>query len=144
MKSIRFFRTGSLIAAIAFLLGMMPAWGQDNNAPPPPEAGHHARMMPTPEQRADHLSKKLNLTDDQKAKVLSAYQDEQKQMSDLRSDSSLSRQDRRAKMQQIHENTSTQIKGMLNPDQAKQFDEMEQNRANRHTERGQEQGAPPQ
>lgn len=143
MKSIRLLKTASLVAAMAFVLGMTPAWGQDN-APPPPEAGRHGHMMPTPEQRADHLSKKLNLTDDQKAKVLSAYQDEEKQMSDLRSDSSLSRQDRRAKMQQIHENTVSQIKGTLNPDQAKQFDEMEQNKPNRHNERGQDQGTQPQ
>lgn len=100
-------------------------------------------MMPTPEQRTDHLASALNLSDDQRAKALSIYQDEDKQMSALRSDSSTSRDDRRAKMQQIHENTVSQIKGFLNADQAKKFDEMQQNMG-RHRRGQSPDAAPPQ
>jgi periplasmic protein CpxP/Spy len=116
-----------LLSASTLLLcvfAAMQLWGQDDQAPPPEHRGH--RHMMSPEKRADHLTKALTLTHDQKSKALSIYQDEQKQMVALRSDSSMSRDDRWAKMKQIHENTVSQIKGILNPDQAKQFDDMQQ------------------
>jgi len=107
----------------------------------------HGRGMPSPEERTDRLKNALNLSDDQKDKVLSIYQDEQKQMEALRSDTSSSREDRRSKMRQIHENTVSQIKGVLNPDQAKKFDEMEQKMMEeRRAQRGggNRENAPPQ
>jgi Spy/CpxP family protein refolding chaperone len=142
MKGIRFARNAAAIATLLLACGLISSSAQDNgSAPPANQRGGH--MMPTAEQRTDHLASALNLSDDQRAKALSIYQDEDKQMSALRSDSSTSREDRHAKMQQIHENTVSQIKGILNADQAKKFDEMQQNMG-RHR-RGQNQdAAPPQ
>ncbi|HTZ96734.1 MAG TPA: hypothetical protein VMB18_10075 [Terriglobales bacterium] len=142
MKGIRLLQKVSVVAALLLVFGVISSPAQDNGSAPPAgqRAGH---MMPTAEQRADHLASALNLSDDQRAKALSIYQDQDKQMSALRSDSSTSRDDRRAKMQQIHESTVSQIKGILNADQAKKFDEMQQNMG-RHR-RGQNQdAAPPQ
>jgi len=105
---------------------------------------HGGQMMASPEERTERLTKALNLSDDQKGKVLSIYKDEQKQMEALRSDTSSSREDRRSKMMQIHENTVSQIKGVLNPDQAKKFDEMQQRmRERRERGGGNREGAPP-
>ncbi|HEY7352074.1 MAG TPA: hypothetical protein VH596_04830 [Terriglobales bacterium] len=111
-------------ALLICVFAAMQGWSQDDQAPPPEHRGH--RHMMSPENRTDHLTKALSLTDDQKSKVLSIYQDEQKQMEALRADSSTSRDDRWAKMKQVHENTVSQIKGTLNPDQAKKFDDMQQ------------------
>jgi periplasmic protein CpxP/Spy len=133
-------------AMLTLMFAAVVTWAQENEAPPPPPQGHqgHGRMMMSPEDRTNHLAKALNLTDDQKSKVLSIYQDEQKQMDALRSDNSTSREDRWSKMKQIHENTVAQIKGTLNEDQAKKFDEMQQRMQERREQRGQGNGnAPP-
>jgi hypothetical protein len=129
---------------IAFMTTGM-GWAQDGQ--PAQNGDHHGhRHMMSPEDRTDHLTKALNLSDDQKGKVLSVYQDEQKQMEALRSDSSMSRDDRWAKMKQIHENTVSQIKGTLNPDQAKKFDDMQQRmeeRRDRRSDNNNKDAAPP-
>jgi predicted nucleic acid-binding Zn-ribbon protein len=89
-----------------------------------------------------HLTGQLSLSDDQQAKVKSALEQQQKQMQDLRSDSSLSRDDRAAKMHTIHDSTTTQIKSVLNEDQAKKYDAM---LAKQHSHMRSPQGdAPPQ
>jgi len=93
--------------------------------------------MPSAQERTDHLAKELNLSGDQKAKVLSIYQDEDKQMSALHSNNSTSREDRWSKMRQIHEKTASQIKGVLNAEQAKQFEAME-----KRMEEGHHRGGP--
>ena len=122
---------------LTLMFAAVVTWAQENEAPPPPPSGHqgHGRMMMSPEDRTNHLAKALNLSDDQKSKVLSIYQDEQKQMEALRSDNSTSREDRWSKMKQIHENTVSQIKGTLNEDQAKKFDEMQQRMQERRAQR---------
>ncbi|HZQ21185.1 MAG TPA: hypothetical protein VFA90_21115 [Terriglobales bacterium] len=132
-------------SVLTFMFAAVVSWAQENQAPPPPEHHGRGRMM-SPEDRTEHLSKALNLTDDQKSKVLSIYQDEQKQMEALRSDNSTSREDHWSKMKQIHENTVSQIKGTLNEDQAKKFDEMQQRMQERRAQRNQGNGsgnAPP-
>jgi periplasmic protein CpxP/Spy len=141
----RLMRMALVAATLMFLFANVLVWAQENEAPPPPpdHRGGHGHMM-SPEDRTDHLTKALNLSDDQKGKVLSIFQDEQKQMEALRSDNSVSREDRWSKMKQIHENTVSQIKGTLNPDQAKKFDEMQQRMEQRHGEHGPGNGnAPP-
>jgi protein CpxP len=80
----------------------------------------------TPEQRLENLSKQLNLTDDQKAKIKPILEGEAKQIQSLREDSSLSREDRRAKSMQIRQSTHTQIRTLLTADQQKKFDSMQQ------------------
>jgi len=108
---------------------------------------HHGR--PDPAQRAAELTKKLNLTSDQQPKVLDALQSEHSQMESLHQDSSLSEQDRHAKMMEIHKGTDAQIRGLLDSTQQKKWDEMQAKREQwmqgHHggPDAGQ-QGAPPQ
>jgi periplasmic protein CpxP/Spy len=71
--------------------------------------------------RLEWLSKELNLTDDQKAKVKPILEDEGKQMKAAREDTSLSQDQKRDKMKQIHETTNSQINDILTPDQQKKF-----------------------
>ena len=92
----------------------------------PPE-GHGHRHM-DPEKRAEMLTRHLNLTSDQQPKVLEILKSQQTQMESLRSDSSLSQDDRRAKMMDIHKTSNDQIRGLLDPDQQKKWDEIQSRR----------------
>ena len=131
----RSIKTACAVVVIGLMFAAMPALAQEGGAGQ--GGGHHrGRMMMSPEERTEHLTQALNLSDDQKSKVLPIFQDEQKQIEAVRSDSSLSRDDRWAKMREIHQNTNTQIKGTLNPDQAKKFDEMQQQMEEHREQRG--------
>ena len=143
MKIERLIRTACAVVVVGLLFAALPTVAQEGG--PGEGGGHGRRHMMSPEDRTEHLTKALNLNDDQKGKVLSILQDEQKQMEALRSDSSLSRDDRWAKMKEIHQNTNSQIKGLLDPDQAKKFDEMQQRMEQRREQRGNnnKENAPP-
>ena len=115
--------SGSLVAAAA------PGFSQDNSAggqqaAPQGEPGHpHGR--PDPAKRTEMLTKQLNLTSDQQAKVLDILKSQQSQMESLRSDTSLSQEDRRSKMMEIHKTSDDQIRGLLDANQQKKWDEMQ-------------------
>ena len=79
----------------------------------------------------ERMSKELNLTDDQKTKIKPILEEQTKQMQDARQSTSTSDQDRRAKMKQIHENTMSQIRPILNSDQQKKLEEMMSRRSER-------------
>lgn len=105
--------------------------------------GHrHRGMMKDPQARLDHMSKMLNLTEDQKAKIKPILDNENQQMQALKSDTSTAKQDRRAKMMDIHKSTMDQIRPILNSDQQAKMDQqmakMKEHRAKRG---GQKQGA---
>ena len=129
----RLIKTACAVGVVGLMLAAMPSLAQEGG--PPEGGGHRHGHMMSPEERTEHLTKALNLSDDQKGKVLSILQDEQKQMEGVRSDSSLSQEDRWSKMREIHQNATTQIKGTLNPDQAKKFDEMQQQMEERRAQR---------
>lgn len=93
--------------------------------------GHGRGMMMNSDEMLDHMSKELNLTDDQKTKIKPILEEQMKQMQDARESTSGSQQDRRAKMKQIHENTMSQIRPILNSDQQKKLEEMMSRRGGR-------------
>ena len=145
-----FFGRRPLVAA-AFLLTLVSlcivpgtAVGQDQAAPPPPPSpqsgqpseqgmGHHMgrRQMPSVDDQLKHLSSKLNLTDAQQAKLKPILEDQHKQMEQIHNDSSLSREDRFGKIQQLRQNSDSQIKSVLNEDQQKNFDKMREEQRSR-------------
>lgn len=87
--------------------------------------GAKMRKAMNPDNRLNHLSQKLNLTDEQKTKIRPILEDEANQMKSLHDDSSVSRDQKREKMMQIHENSQSQIRSALNSDQQAKFDEMQ-------------------
>jgi len=114
--------SGSLVVAAA------PGFSQDNSASgqqaAPQGEGHpHGRFDPA--KRTEMLTKQLNLTADQQPKVLDILKSQQSQMESLRSDTSLSQEDRRSKMMDIHKTSSDQIRGLLDSNQQKKWDEMQ-------------------
>ena len=103
-----------------------------------PEHGHF-----DPAKRADRLATQLQLSSDQKAKLEDILKSEQSQMQNLRSDSSVSREDRHSKMMDIHRTSDDQIRALLNADQQKKWDAMQekrQQRMGRHHHGGQQPG----
>jgi periplasmic protein CpxP/Spy len=74
--------------------------------------------------RLEWLSKELNLTDEQKAKLKPILADEGKQMQGVKEDTSLSQEQKHDKMKQIHETTNSQISDILTPEQQKKFAEL--------------------
>ena len=102
-------------------------FAQENDASQQPAPPQHWRGHGQfdPAKRTEMLTKHLGLTSDQQPKVLDALKAEQSKMDALRSDSSLSQDERRTKMMDIHKSTNDQIRSILNPDQQKKWDEMQ-------------------
>jgi periplasmic protein CpxP/Spy len=122
----------NLLATTLFslVLAVTPAaFSQDNgsdNQQPAAQAqqGGHGRGHVDPEKRTEMLTKQLNLTSDQQPKVLEILKSQQSQMESLRSDSSLSQDDRHSKMMEIHKSSDDQIRALLDSKQQKKFDQM--------------------
>ncbi len=138
-----------ILAASLIASGATLALAQDsssNSQPAQANGGWH-HGPPDPAQRTQELTKKLNLTADQQTKVQSIFESEHSQMETLRQDSSLSQQDRRSKMMDIHKTTDTQIRALLDPDQQKTWDKMQASReqwGRRHGPPSGDQAPPPQ
>jgi len=136
---------GAVCATVSF------AVAQDNGSNPPqsapagapPEHGHGRHFDPA--QRTERLTKELKLTSDQQPKVLDILKSEQSKMQDLRSDSSLSEDDRRSKMMEIRKTSDDQIRALLDANQQKKFDAMqsEHKQWQGHHQEGQDGSAPP-
>lgn len=123
-------------AIVALFLGAIAVCAQAPAEQGGAQWGHG--QPPTAEQRLQRMTQQLNLTDDQQQKIKPILENESTQMQSLRSDSSLSQEDRMAKMKQIRESTTSQINPILNADQQKKYAEMMS-----HMGRGRGQ-APPQ
>jgi periplasmic protein CpxP/Spy len=95
---------------------------QQSGAAPDHERG---RGHFDPAKRTEMLTKRLNLTSDQQAKVLEIFKSEQSQMEALHSDSSLSQEDRRSKMMDIRKASDAQIRALLDAGQQKKYDAMQ-------------------
>jgi Spy/CpxP family protein refolding chaperone len=111
--------------------------------------GHHrGGNMMDPDQRLSHMTKRYKLTADQQSQIKPILQDEQQQMQAMRSDTSTSRDDKRAKMQSMHQASTQKIEAVLTDEQKQKFEadqqKMQERRAG-HTHGGANgpEGAPP-
>ena len=116
-----------LIAALAAgsLLVWSPALRADDTNTPPstPPAGAPPASQP-PRGGIDRMADQLNLTADQKPKVQAILDAQRQKVRDLRGDNSLTPEDRRAKMKAIHDDTATQMKAVLTPEQFDKWQKM--------------------
>jgi periplasmic protein CpxP/Spy len=78
----------------------------------------------TPEGRLKMLTEKLNLTEDQQAKLKPILEDQSKQMKALHDDTSLAPADKQAKMKELHEWSTEKINAVLTPDQQAKWKQM--------------------
>lgn len=112
------------ILTILVLLAAGLTFAQPSQESQAPTPNKHAGMQraESADQHLQMLSEKLNLTDDQKAKLKPILQ----QMKAVREDSSLSEEQKRAKMKPIHESLHDQINAVLTPEQQAKFKQMRQ------------------
>lgn len=78
-----------------------------------------------PGKRADMLKQNLGLSDDQTSQVKSIFQDSQTKMEGVRSNSSLSQDDRRSQMMSIRKAESDKVQALLTPDQKTKYAAMQ-------------------
>jgi len=114
----------------------------DQQSQPSQQEGHR-HHGPDPAQRTEELTRHLKLTSDQQTKVKDALQSQHSQMESLHQDSSLSQDDRRAKMMDIRKGTDAQIRELLDPTQQKKWDEMQAKRGEwmQHRHQGPDSGS---
>ena len=87
--------------------------------------GHHA---PNPQRQAEFISKKLNLSADQTARLTPIFADRAQKTQALFQDQSLTPDQRHAQMKAIHQNTEQQLATVLSPDQLQQLKSMHHGR----------------
>jgi Spy/CpxP family protein refolding chaperone len=88
----------------------------------------------TPEARLKMLTEKLNLTEDQQAKLKPVLEDQAKQMKAIHDDASLAPADRQAKMKDVHESSIEKMNAILTPDQQAKWKQMRQEMMEKHKE----------
>ena len=88
----------------------------------------------TPEARLKMLTEKLNLTEDQQAKLKPVLEDQAKQMKAIHDDASLAPADRQAKMKDVHESSIEKMNAILKPDQQAKWKQMRQEMMQKHNE----------
>jgi Spy/CpxP family protein refolding chaperone len=119
--------TGSLFAGSAMLQAQTDTNTPPAGAPPagaPPGGGRGMRGGPS----LDQIATSLKLDDATKEKIKPILDAQRQKMTDLRADTSLAPEDRRAKVQAIRDDTATQLKAILTPDQFDQYQKMTQRR----------------
>jgi hypothetical protein len=95
--------------------------------------------QPSPQREVKHLTKVLNLTPDQAAKLEPVLANRDEQMKAIHSNGQLTQQDARQQMKALHQSTEQQLASILTPDQLSQMKQMHRGP---HGQRGQWQGAP--
>ena len=98
---------------------------------PAPPSGQQSAPASTNQNSAQSQANDdnpLNLSDDQKAKLRPIIQDENQQMEALRSDNSLTQEQKIDKANQIRANASPKIKAILTPEQLQKLAQLQQER----------------
>ena len=78
------------------------------------------------------MTKRYSLSSDQQAQIKPILANQQQQMQALRQDSSLSREDKMAKMKSIREDSSSKIQALLNDSQKQKFAQDQERRQQQH------------
>ena len=95
-----------------------------------------------PDKAVAHMAKRYNLSADQQTQIKPILVAQQQQMQALRQDSSVSREDKMAKMKSMHEDASTKIQAVLNDTQKQKFAADQEKMQERRQARMQEHNAP--
>jgi Spy/CpxP family protein refolding chaperone len=141
--------TGLLATGVVFAQQSEAA--PDGNAPQTEAGGagmHGGGHRMDPDKMLAHMTKRYNLTADQQSQIKPILQDQQQQMQALRSDTSTSRDDKRAKMMSMHQDAQQKIEAVLTDEQKQKFEadqqKMQEHRAGHmHGGQGADAGQPP-
>jgi Spy/CpxP family protein refolding chaperone len=124
------------LLATGLTLGSAAAFAQQDSTPtnaPAQQQGGHKHM--SPEEQVAHMAKRYSLTSDQQAQITPILVNQRQQMQALRQDSTLSREDKIAKMQSIHADSNNKIQALLNDTQKQKFAQDQQRRQERMQQR---------
>jgi Spy/CpxP family protein refolding chaperone len=75
-------------------------------------------------EHRDKMAKELGLTDDQKSQMKTIHQDARKQAQAIKNDSSLSADQKKAKMKELHEQTMAKSEAILTPEQKQKMEQL--------------------
>ena len=117
-----------LAGSLAIAQEQMPASPAQSNGPAQNQPAPH---VVDPNVQAQHMAKRLKLTSDRQSQVLRVLMAQRDLVKSVRDDSSLSHQDRHAKMQSIRADSESKIRALLTDDQKATFDLMQQQRRDR-------------
>jgi len=108
------------ITASFMLLSVFPALSYAQNNAPDSTQGQAMH-----EKHGDHnaMMANLNLTDDQKAQIKQIHEGMRSKVEAVNNDSSLSADQKEAKIRDLRRDTHEQVKKILTPEQRKQFEE---------------------
>jgi protein CpxP len=87
---------------------------------------------PSVQEHLQEMGKQLNLTDDQKAKLTPIMTSQMSDMQALKADTSLTPQQKRAKMMEIHQKYSPQVNAILTPEQQAKWKTMRREAMEKH------------
>jgi protein CpxP len=125
-----------LSTSLAFALATSLAFAQQAETPAPATKHHHTH---NPQREAAKLSKKLNLSSDQTAKLEPILADRDNKIAALKNDTTISAEAMKQQMKAIHQQTREQLATVLTPDQLQQLHSMHHG----HGRGQQQQSAPP-
>jgi Spy/CpxP family protein refolding chaperone len=115
----------ALTLAAVLMGGCLAALAQDKMA-----AGDEGDVA----ARLQKLGKELNLTDDQKAKLKPILQSQGDDWRAVHNDASMTPQQKRMKMKEIHDKYAPQINEVLTPEQQAKWKQMKQEAWEKHKE----------
>jgi hypothetical protein len=130
------------LLATGLTLGTAAAFAQQDSPAAPdasaqqPGSGRMGRQPMTPDEQLARMTKRYDLSADQQTQIKPILADTQQQMMSLRSDSSMSRDDKMAKMKTIREGANTKIQAILNDSQKQKFAEDQQRQQERMQQHG--------
>src|SRR5262249_26396492 len=78
------------------------------------------------QEKLQHISSELNLSDDQKQQLKPIVQNEVQQVKAVKSDATLSDDQKQSKVQEIQQNAKSQMGTILTPDQQKKLASMKE------------------
>lgn len=124
------------LLATGVMLAQEPGSAPDQNAPQAEggTGGHRGDHMMDPDERLAHMTKRYKLTADQQSQIKPILQDEQQQMQSMRSDTTASREDKRAKMMSMHQASQQKIEAVLTDEQKQKFEADQQKMQERRSE----------
>jgi len=131
--------SASLVLALSGTL----AFAQSTTTTPAPTGKHYRHHPHDPQQEAAWLTKKLNLSTDQTAKLEPILAERSQKMAALRSNTALTHDQLREQARAIHESTKQQLATVLTPEQLEQMKSMRQHHHHGTPLQGQPQTTPP-
>ena len=126
----------SLILGLALMSGVAFAQSSGTQDQSQSQMGNHRHgdRKEDMQEHMDKMSTALGLTADQKSQVQDIMKEQMSQARTVRQDSSLSDDQKQAKMKELHESTHSKINAVLTPDQQKKFAEMRKDMREDHKE----------